>query len=741
MKTMYADDTSGYLPRKKVDVVVLGMPPPSHIKAGYHVDPSPSPAAPRAILSPLEGRDGFAFALTVAQVKRASPDASLACRIVEEHVSRIPSSFSSDDHPQHRFETFLAGLNAAIAQVVRTTEWTLPIKSFRSVVGIACDGEMYLSGTGDLTALFLHQTVDRRYQVFNLARSIQTGQALPTWEKPFAVVLDGAMESGDVFCLCNRDLSPMIDNDELCAILSALPPAGAAAKIRQYFPFNDVLSLVILRCQADEPALEAARPRAEVSLEALARSRERTDQLIEDQAPRPRQLISRILRRLRQEGDEEGAVHRRARRGALGALLDRLSRASHALLAWRTRRDAGSSDARARIVRTPPMPLSETLASLIRRLTDVPRRSRALLLGSLAVLLVLGASLAVLSRAREARLASERLDERLRKADDLREQASAAAIYHDDGRAIALFEQARQAVDAFQADLPAGRQGTPERAQEADRIREDVQAGLNRLYRVVALSDVPLVVALSDATAMGMSGDALYVFGRDRRVFAVDPALKRAEALALGPSGAGTAVEVASDEGRWLYLDDRPGVSVLDPTGPAAQVTSLSAEPGWKDVASYGGRLYVLSLGADDAQVLRMNDTSAGFGAPSGWIRSKSSSLATARSIAVDGSVFVLTADRLVRFMNGGETGWEARAVEPPMADATDVWTDSESDRACALEPSASRVLCFAKSDGALLAQYRADAFATATDLLVDEASGTVYVLAKDGLYAFKSAR
>ena len=50
--------------------------------------------------------------------------------------------------------------------------------------------ELLLGVVRGVTALFLHRTPSQRYQVFNLSRSIQTEQALPTWEKAFAVVLD-----------------------------------------------------------------------------------------------------------------------------------------------------------------------------------------------------------------------------------------------------------------------------------------------------------------------------------------------------------------------------------------------------------------------------------------------------------------------------------------------------------------------------------------------------------------------
>ncbi|OGL66769.1 hypothetical protein A2856_03320 [Candidatus Uhrbacteria bacterium RIFCSPHIGHO2_01_FULL_63_20] len=712
------------------------MEPNTRLKAGTYADPSPSPAAPRTTLWPLSGRDGFVFALCLARLKRPSPDANLLCRTVEEQVQRLSASFGAGDHAQHRFEEFLSSLNASVSELVRATEWSLPIKEFHALVGIACEEEMYLSGTGDLAALFLHRTPDQRYQVFNLSRGIHTEQALPTWEKPFAVVLDGSLHPGDVFCVASKDLAPAVGNDELCAILSTLPPAGAAARIRQYFAFNDVLSVLVLRVEADEPETTQAKPKSEVSLSTLAASREETRRLIEDQAPNASLLLSLWQRVFRRAPASDAPRPRSLSRVVHGLLGAGKALVAAGLWTGRATVDVTRADGRARIVRETRLRADEVARGWLRRAGSVPNSSRYLALAAVVVLVAFGVSISVLSSARARHADDAAFETRLAAASELREEAAAAAIYRDEDRARVLYTEALTTLASVAA-------ATRERQEAVAKIVSDIEAALDQLRHVVRLSDLPRFASLEGARALVKVGTNLYAFTAAREVVRVDPVGKTATALPLPDASVGAAREASADETAAYFLDDRPGISLFDPELLHMRVTDLLPDAGndWKDVAAYGDRLYVLESSPTDTQVQRFNATASGFGSPTGWIRSKTTPLADARSLAVDGSVFVLLPTGPVRFVSSGQSGWDASEVEPAMTDALDLWTDLESDRVYVLEPAQKRVMVFAKENGALLTQYVADAFTDATDLLVDETAQTIYVLTPDALYGFRTGQ
>src|SRR3989339_1994878 len=249
-----------------------------------------------SLLLPVQERGGFVF--LIAYTKKETADSEILLQTLMDQARRLADSFGKEANPQHRFEQFLGALNETLAEHVREGRWHIPIEQLHALVGIASSQEMYLSGTGELVALFLHKKSSQRYQVFNLFRGLQTEQSLPTWEKTFAVVLDGDLHPGDVFCITDKDLQRTIPADELNPILASLPPIGAVEKIRQYFGHKEGLLLTILKVTSDTVPHwggndGSAKPASNLSVEVLNTTEETTDRLLDDQRPNISVLIKK----------------------------------------------------------------------------------------------------------------------------------------------------------------------------------------------------------------------------------------------------------------------------------------------------------------------------------------------------------------------------------------------------------------------------------------------------------------
>ena len=119
-----------------------------------------------SLLLPVAERSGFVF--LIAYTKKENADSDLLLQVLGEQAHRLAESFGKEANPQHRFEQFLGALNETLAEHVREGHWIIPIQQLHAIVGIASSQEMYLSGTGELVALFLHKKPSQRYQIFNL---------------------------------------------------------------------------------------------------------------------------------------------------------------------------------------------------------------------------------------------------------------------------------------------------------------------------------------------------------------------------------------------------------------------------------------------------------------------------------------------------------------------------------------------------------------------------------------------
>src|SRR3989338_2034817 len=142
----------------------------------------------QSILQPIEQQEGFLFALFDIQEEVATA-APLVTAVVE-HLERATQSMTEESHVQHRFEQMIGAINETLLEQSKEETWNIPIEHVNALIGIALDDTIFLTGIGELTALFLHKTPESSYQIFNLFRGIQQEQGHLGWEKPFIAVLD-----------------------------------------------------------------------------------------------------------------------------------------------------------------------------------------------------------------------------------------------------------------------------------------------------------------------------------------------------------------------------------------------------------------------------------------------------------------------------------------------------------------------------------------------------------------------
>ncbi|NQV88802.1 MAG: hypothetical protein HQ488_00575 [Parcubacteria group bacterium] len=707
-----------------------------------------------SVLLPVSDRGGFVF--MVAYTKKENDDTELLLETLIDQTHRLASSFGKESNPQHRFEQFLGALNETLSENVREGRWSVPIDQLHAMVGIISGGQMFLSGTGELTALFLHKKPSQRYQIFNLFRGIQTEQSLPTWEKPFAVVLDGDLHNGDVFCVSDKDLQTTIEPDELNGILSSLPPVSAVEKIRQYFSHKEALLLVVIKMDDQTNNSYAASThavtRADKSVDELMDTQATTDRFLEDQSPsistairRVTQWIkvktqskSRVLRDINTNGSFATTL-RRIGRSALRVLLFLAKRSmKHAKQAFHALRKKETRDHIKRQVLSGGG-AKNRVQSILHSTKQIPRSTQFLVIGIIAAVIILAFGVTTISKS-QARSAEEDLYQKsLATIEDTIERASSAVIYKDEDQARTLFLNAQTLIE----NLPIN---TPERAEKSVELITDIQSAMDDIRHLVTIPNPPLLADLATVTdgvfgnAIVQTSNSLYTFASDGRVYTLNRSQKTFEAISETTESGSVAREVTQEDDK-IYL--------LDTIGEIYSVTSGEVnsagliDTSWVDLQAYADRLYLLrpSLNGQEGQVVRYTRNGSDFTSESNWITSRTVSFDNAVSLTIDGTVYVLMKNGSIsRFTSGSEDGWSAGTVEPRITNATDIWTGPDSSYIYVLEPDSQRLIVFDKASGEFLVQYSSSAFTNLSDFTVDESDYTIYLLSGSKLYSIATS-
>ena len=707
-----------------------------------------------SLLLPVEERGGFVF--LIASLKKENADTELLLQVLADQARRLADSFGKEANPQHRFEQFLGALNETLAGQVRDGRWAVPIEHLNALVGIATPSEMYLSGTGELIALFLHKKPSQRYQIFNLFRSLQTEQSLPTWEKAFAVVLDGDLHPGDVFCITDKDLQRNLPTDELNHILASLPPIGAVEKIRQYFAHTDSLLLTILKITEETTLPSSGRsssvvPKSNLSVESFNATEDTTDRLLDDQRPSLMAVLKKIAYTLRPKSDTKSRLLGDLQSsGGTKELVRRMGRTFWRIV-WIALKHATkqlsagwhilkNTQERARVkkqIQLKQHRFKKSLESFLELFRHTSPSTRYLVGGIAIAVVVLVIGISTISKSQARAAQEEAYQSDLSAIEDLMERAAGAVIYKDENQARSLYVNAQTLIESLPTD-------TIQQEEKSQELKNDLQTALNEIRHLVTIPNPPLLADLETLTdgvfanAMTLASGNVLVTGSDGRLYQYNKTEKRFDVIAHLETGSLSPVAMSQEDGRTYVLGtDGQAYGVSFENQLLTPLTQKNDR--WVDLEAYANRLYFLRPTTDsgEGQIVRFTRSGSSFDQETQWITSRTVSFDTATSLTIDGSVYVLMANGSVsRFTNGSEEGWGVGVVDPRITQATKIWTSAESRYLYVLESETERLIVFKKDSGEFVVQYRSDAFQGVTDFVVDEAGYTIYLLAGSKLYS-----
>lgn len=684
----------------------------------------------KAILHTFEAREGAAFG--VVEVHADMPEARPVITLLNDSLEDFAASITEDANTQHRFEQFLSELNKKIAQKVASGLWTMPIGSIHAIIGVATPDEMFLTGTGEMTTLFLHKTSDAdQYQIFNLNRSIQTEQAKPDWEKLFGIVLDGDLHGGDVLCLANLELERMVDSGDLNTTLAKLPPKSAAEKIRQSIDAPEMLSMLIIKSKelTTKEAEEQARPLSHQSIEQLGATKQNTKETLSDKKPSPIKLLKKIPEFIK---NKKGVI------GTILGLIAVIFTTTLKLVVGLSQKLGRfvlmmfKKEERADVVQSSKRTIEEKTDRIKNKYKRMPKISKRLLLAAVGLLVVFGVSVAVLNRSQETQEVQTAYNNQINEIGSVVDRAEGAVIYKDDEQARQLYQEARGAIEELSEPQ------TDEQRNRINELEDRIAKGLKDVHKIKTIESPEVIADLTTNNSIG-SGQSLasfeanlYVFDDQSRVFRVNREEKSLVDMEAQVGEVGVPRHTSPSDDFVYLLEDRPGLSVFNPIEKTLQVTENQPEdgPDWQDLSVYANNVYILETDNESGQIRKFPSTGGGLGAPTAWFPVPQVELQNATNLTIDGTIFVITADgEISRFLQGQQTDWSTGTIEPPLNDPSDIYTDIDSDHVYVIDPSEKRLIVLNKSSGSLVTQYQSEAFSELRSVVIDEENTQAFLM------------
>jgi len=300
---------------------------------------------------------------------------------------------------------------------------------------------------------------------------------------------------------------------------------------------------------------------------------------------------------------------------------------------------------------------------------------------------------------------------------------------------------------------------------EATALREEALASLDAVNRVVRLAfsgQVPFSDPSSQPKHVLLHDDQVYVIDQGTltlhsyqvdQINGVQGAAAGTVLLSPSDEPAGLAIDKLTDfawigqgSGRetasLLLLVNDTSLLKLDNTQGLTQVSVAESES-WGDprlIEGYSGYLYVLD--AEEDRILKYAPTGDSYDSfPISYFQADTIvDLEGAVDMAIDGYIYVLVGNEILRFSGGVEepltvTGLEEQSLQNPVA----IYTSPETQHIYVADAETGRIVQLTK-EGAFVRQFfpprdQEGVFQSLLGLFVDEAQGLLAALTQEGLF------
>src|SRR3990167_3296359 len=328
-----------------------------------------------------------------------------------------------------------------------------------------------------------------------------------------------------------------------------------------------------------------------------------------------------------------------------------------------------------------------------------------------------------------------------KKAQKFQELVSEAQTKIQEAKSVASlnFLDAKNLASQAKDALREAKKLKPKEKSLNDSLLEvgEVLALLNKVYKIAQL---PLFYNLSDLNSNFKEGSitllkgALFVLDQSSgSIYKLIPQEKKVEALIKDQASLTKEAKIGVNE-RFLFIYQKDLILRLDfSKKELKEVAKEDSELGEvADIDTYLSNFYLLDKGGSIWKY-----------PPSGDNYSKGSFLAikedftNATSLSVDGSIWVVNRGKLENYAGGVKQDINLQGFDEEPGSLTDVYSKEDTSFVYLLSKEKSTIFVMEKA-GVYHSQYIAPALQEASQILVDEAKGILFVISDSNIYSLE---
>lgn len=696
-----------------------------------------------AELEAFSAQRGDVFALLKVTSRDAAAREAIG-GLIHESLLSMSQNLNEDANIPHRFEQTIQTINEGIDGIIKGGA-RINANDLQMVIGVVSEHQVFVTGLGNLHALFLHRTVKQRYVIYELDAQFKAEEQSDQ-SKPLVTILDGELHPGDVFYVATRVPTREIDLAQLQDILVTLPPVSALKRIEQHLGPETAYAGLCFQVMEDDVAGPPKKTNPLTSIEQLGKTKDETANLLGDQHPDVVGLIGRITGPIIKKLSAPGT---RGFKSNLRRLLRFLIKTLSGLLVlllmlssrlWLFAKIVGRLLKKVYLEKiadqTARQKFAQRLKQIWCKLQNLPKSTKIGLLAGGLTVLVLFIGLTVWKLQAERSRQAQEFAQTLSAIEEKRTAAEASLIYDNTEQARTLLANAESLLNNLHPN-------SAEQESELAKVSTALDQSLFALRGIAPVEPKILmdVSAVSGGTwqDLFLFEDTIYVLGKNGDLWSYSDLNSTGNQIELTRGLTGLPVQASSAKNGFLFVDDQQKLGYGQLTNKTVNPTVSGVEKlgSAQDLSLYNDNLYVLSPSAQ--QIIKMRPQGDGFEAGTSWITSRNSDLTKSVALAIDGDVYVLNSTGLVKFSSGREVDLIFENVDPAITQAIDTWTSLESKYLYILESAQSRVVVFDKQ-GKFITQYTSEGLQGGLELQVRESKKEIVVATQTQILTFTAS-
>lgn len=676
--------------------------------------------------------------------------------IIEELQSRYYDPDITTQELEKSLEETLQALNTTLAQLIEHEQIFLNLKRFHGAIGVLKGKTITFTHVGDVRIHLLHHGAGQKQHFIDLLATAENDKEKksPPITRIFSTLVSGSVRTNDAILFATGSLFDYTTKDRLQKIIGSLPPPRALEQIKSIIKEGKQgigVLCFLLRLAPDHEAF--VQTSAKDSLAALQGTEDDTRGYLAPSLMRntgKRMVVAmayaektlRALFRIPPTASRKDIL-----RGFFQLLLAAARLVGRVLVLCKrfvvtlaivaketTQQGKNWRDVLAQLKTQSQKGMTPMLQKGKQRFAQFTLRQRALIIAAGALAVTVIASTAVIGIQHSRAVKQQEYEKNIALIKERIATAEASLLFKDEERTQSIYQEAQTLI----ATLP---QKSTQQKQTHDALAKEVEQNLEHLRHVIPLASIDVVKDFHDLDPAGemqtfvIRDTNAYVAHSSRPlIYKVNMENKQALTLDASAVDVEPIQHIAQEEKDGFYLTfGTAGFATLNLERQSVAQTDITfGQAGTRidAVTVYNKKLYILDTANN--QIWRHEKKDNAFEKGVAWLK-ESVDLAGARAFAIDGALWVVKKDAVVRLLQGKQTSWKLDTFDPPALSLRSVITSQNGNKLWLLDEAGKRVLAVAKDTGKLIAQYPLPA-EDIRDFSVNEKTDEIILLTKTKL-------